>query len=156
MNTTPLVGAKETAGGQFANWDRRNPYPKTAEGKVAYKAAMQAWWERNGFNGRSTTEDLILLMPGTTQAGMRDCYACRCNDHGDIHFPHHSEDCTITPKIPTQERIWHAACGSQNRATRVADQQGHASIQQVGEYNTYQEQTTPAGPDQGNVGELAA
>src|SRR6266481_8114558 len=66
-NTTPLAGAKETAGGQFANWDRRNPYPKTAEGKAAYEAAMQAWWERNGFNGRPTTENLIPLMPGTNR-----------------------------------------------------------------------------------------
>ena len=72
----------------FVNWDRRNPYPKTTEGKAVYEAAMQVWWDRNGFNTRATAADLIPLTPGTVPAGTRDCYACRRNDRGDIRFPH--------------------------------------------------------------------
>ena len=76
--TTAIPQAKTQNGTNdpFVNWDRRNPYPKTTEGKAAYEAAMQAWWERNGFNARPTATDLIPLMPGTVPAGTRDCYAC--------------------------------------------------------------------------------
>jgi len=153
MTTTPPGRAKDTAGDLFTSWDWRFPYPKTTEGKAAYEMAMQAWWGRNGFNGTPTNVDLIPLTPGTAQTGTRDCYACGRNDRGDMCFPHTSENCTITPKIPQKERNWRAACGSQVRATAVSDQQDQASIQQIDEFATYQEQ---AGPDQGNGKELTA
>ncbi len=49
-NAMPIGRARETSTDQFSDWDQHNPYPRTTEGKAAYKAAMQAWWERNGFN----------------------------------------------------------------------------------------------------------
>ena len=152
-NTTPLGMAREPASGPFANWDRRNPYPKTTEGKAAYEAAMHAWWERNGFNGRPTAADLIPLTPGTAQPGTKDCYACGRNDRGDARFPHLSEDCMITPRIPAQERRWRAACGTQARAAAAGDQQDEASIQQVG---AYQGQMGTVSSDQGNGEEPTA
>ena len=55
-NAIPIWTATGQTNDRFANWDRRQPYPKTAEGKVAYEAALQAWWDRNGFNGRRSEE----------------------------------------------------------------------------------------------------
>ena len=117
---------------------------------------MQAWWDRNGFNARATTADLIPLTPGTVPVGTRDCYACGRNNRGDIHFPHRSEDCTIMLKIPAQETSWRAYCGTQARATVTGDQPDRASIQQVEEYGMYQEQTGQTKTGRGNNGELTA
>jgi len=152
---TPTGRAKEMTGGPFENWDRRAPYPKTTEGKAAYETAMQAWWERNGFNSRATMADLILLSPGTAQTGTWDCYSCGWNDRGDSHFPHSSDNCMIMPKIP-QEKSWHAFCGNQARGTTAAEQQNQATIQQIGGYETYQEQTRLMDPNQGNGEEPTA
>ena len=140
----------------FANWDRCNPYPKTTEGKVAYEATIQAWWDRNGFNARATAADLISLTPGMVPVGTRDFYACGRNDRSDIRFPHRSEDCTITLKIPTQERSWCTYCGTQARAATMGDQPDGASIQQIEEHRMYQEQTGQTKTGQGNDGELTA
>ena len=150
-NATPPAKTQNRTNNPFANWDRRNPYPKTTEGKAAYEAVIQAWWDRNGFNTRATAADLIPLTPGTVPAGTRDCYACEQNDRGDIRFPHRSEDCTITPKIPAQERSWCAYCRTQARATATGDQPDGA--QQIEEYGTYQEQTGQTETGQGNDGE---
>src|SRR6266481_5875911 len=86
----PMGRMQGTACNQFMDWDRQNPYPKTTEGKVAYEAAIQAWWERNGFNGRANVTDLIPLMPGTLPVGTNECYACGRNDQDNPCFPHHS------------------------------------------------------------------
>ena len=155
-DTTPTGRAKESAGDPFANWDRRSPYPRTTEGKAAYETAIQAWWNRNGFNARATAADLIPLTPGTARTGTRDCYSCGRNDRGDARFPHSSEDCTITPKIPAQERSWRAFCGNQARAATITDQQNQGSIQQIEEYETHQEQAGPTNLNQGNGEEPTA
>src|SRR6266481_5258197 len=136
--------------------DRRNPYPRTTEGKAAYETAIQAWWNRNGFNARATAADLIPLTPGTARTGTRDCYSCRRNDRGDARFPHSSEDCTITPKIPAQEWSWRVFCGNQARAATITDQQNQGSIQQIEEYETHQEQASPTNLNQGNGEEPTA
>ena len=112
-NMTPPAKTWNRTNDPFANWDRHNPYPKTTEGKAVYEATIQVWWDRNGFNARATTADLIPLTPGTVPVGTRDCYACGWNDHGNIHFPHQSKDCTIMPKIPTKKRSWRAYCSTQ-------------------------------------------
>ncbi len=117
---------------------------------------MQAWWDRNSFNGRATAADLIPLTPGTARMGTRDCYSCGRNDRGDARFPHSSNDCMITPKIPAQERSWHAFCGSQARAATTTDQQSQASIQQIEEYETYQGQAETTDLNQGNGEEPSA
>ena len=155
-NATPPAKMRNGTSSPFANWDRRNPYPKTTEGKVAYEATMQAWWDRNGFNARATTADLIPLTPGTVPVGTRDCYACGWNNCGDIRFPHQSEDCTIMLKIPAQEKSWRTYCGTQARAAVMGDQPDRTSIQQVEEYGTYQEQTGQTETSWGNDGELTA
>ena len=62
----------------------------------------------------------------------------------------------ITPKIPIQERNWHAIYSSQARATAAADLQNQASIQQIEGYERYQEQARPMDPDQGNGEEPTA
>src|SRR6266481_7596581 len=96
MTATPSGRTHKAAHDQFADWDRCIPYPKSAEGKATYEAAIQAWWGRNRFNGKATPVDLIPLTPGTAQAGTRECYACRRFDCNDPHFPHHSEECPVT------------------------------------------------------------
>ena len=68
MNATPPAKTRNGTNDPFMNWDRHNPYPKTMEGKVAYEAVIQAWWDRNGFNARVTAADLIPLTPGTVPA----------------------------------------------------------------------------------------
>ena len=53
-NAIPIWMVTGQTNDRFANWERWQPYPKTVEGKVAYEAALQAWWDRNRFNGRLT------------------------------------------------------------------------------------------------------
>ena len=51
-NAIPIQMAVGQSNNQSTNWDRHQPYPKMMEGKAAYEVALQAWWDRNGFNGR--------------------------------------------------------------------------------------------------------
>ena len=46
-NAIPIQMAAGQSNDRFGNWDRRQPYPKTTEGKVAYETALQVWWDRN-------------------------------------------------------------------------------------------------------------
>src|SRR6266481_5851157 len=85
-NTTLPGKTREPTRDQFTDWDRRTPYPKTTEGKAAYEVAIQAWWERNRFNGRASAADLIPLTPGTMPVGTNECYACGRNDSDDARW----------------------------------------------------------------------
>ena len=136
---------------RFANWDRRQPYPKMTEGKAAYEAALQAWWDRNGFNGRATAADLLPLMPGTLPVGSRECYACGQNDINDPRFLHTAGWCPITPKVPAQESNWWADYTLRMRPhTTPMTQPSGAQIQQVEEYMTYPPETATLDADPGN------
>ena len=141
---------------QFTDWDRHNPYPKTTEGKATYETAMQAWWERNGFNGRASATDLIPLTPGTSPVDTRECFACGRNDRNDPCFPHRSDECLITPKVPKQEAQWRGSANYRARIAAAATQPNQASIQQIGEYETYQGHTKLTGHNQGNGEEPTA
>ena len=142
---------------QFANWDRRQPYPKTAEGKVAYEAALQAWWDRNRFNGRLTAANLLSLMPGTLPAGSRECYACGRNDTNDARFPHIASLCPMTPKVPAQESNWQAYYTLRMRPLMTPTmQQSEAQIQQVEEYTAYPQETMMLDTNLGNGREPSA
>src|SRR6266481_476276 len=61
----PMGRMQGTARNQFTDWDCWNPYPKTTEGKVAYEAAMQAWWERKRLKGKEKRTNSIPLLPAT-------------------------------------------------------------------------------------------
>ena len=137
MNTIPVRMVTGQSNDRFANWDRRQPYPKMTEGKAAYEVALQAWWDRNRFNGRATAADLLPLMLGTLPAGSRECYACGQNDINDPRFPHTASWCTITPKVPAQESNWQADYTLRMRlhATPLMQPSG-VQIQQVEEYTT--------------------
>ena len=142
---------------QFANWDRRQPYPKMTEGKAAYEAALQEWWDRNGFNGRATATNLLPLMPGTLPVGSRECYACRQNDINNPRFLHTASRCTITPKVPAQESNWWADYTLRMRphVTPMLQPSG-AQIQQVEEYMTYPQEAATLDADPGNGEEPSA
>ena len=156
-NAIPVQTATSQSNDRFANWDRRQPYPKTTEGKVAYETALQAWWDRNGFNGRATAADLLPLMPGTLPVGSRECYACGWNDINDPHFPHTAGRCTITPKVPAQESNWWADCTLRMRLPATPMMQPSAAqIQQVEEYMTYPQETATLDTDLGNGEEPSA
>ena len=100
--------------------------------------ALQAWWDRNRFNGRAMAADLLHLMPGTLPAGSRECYACGRNDINDPRFPHTAGRCTITPKVPVQESNWRADYTLRMRPhVTLMTQPSGAQIQQVEEYMTY-------------------
>ena len=141
---------------QFSNWDMHQPYPKTAEGKAAYESALQAWWNRNGFNARATEADLLPLTPGTLPAGSRECFACGRNNPNDSCFPHPATTCPITPKVPAQENQWWSHCGYRARMyPTLRVQPRDAQIQQVEEYMTYNQETTTQEAKQGNGQELS-
>ena len=155
-NAIPIRVATGQTNDQFANWDRRQPYPKTAEGKAAYEAALQAWWDRNRFNGRPTAADLLPLMLGTLPAGSRECYACGQNDINDAHFPYIASMCPITPKVPLQESNWWANYTLRMRPPVTPTMQpSEVQIQQVEEYMTYPQETMMLDTNPGNGRELS-
>jgi len=153
-NTTPLGKAHEPTRDQFTDWDCQTPYPKTTEGKAAYEVAIQAWWERNGFNSRASAADLIPLTPGTVPVGMNKCYVCGHNNNDNTRFPHCSIECPIIPKIPRQEANWHASSKYQTRGTATG-QQNQTPVHQIEEYDAYQGQEEIDNSDQGNGEEPA-
>src|SRR6266481_6294509 len=147
-NTIPIGTGTGQTNDPFANWDQSQPYPETVEGKTAYKMALQAWWNRNGFNGTPTAADMLQLMSGTPLAGSQECYKCRWNDCNDSRFPHIANMCPIMPKVPHQESNWHAYYTLRMRPpVTQTTEQPETQIQQVEEY-TYGQDATML--DQGN------
>jgi hypothetical protein len=155
-NATPIGTNPHRNNDPSNNWDRRQPYPRTAEGKAAYEKALQAWWNRNGFNARATATDLLPLSPGTAPLGSRECFNCGRNDYNDTRFPHKASTCPITPKIPYQEKMWRIDYANQGRNTRTNDEPDHATIQQLESYDNGMPGDTHTETNQGNETEPTA